>query len=35
MNIDWNDRNTMIASIGLLIIIGVYVTIKYFQGDFP
>jgi len=35
MNITWNDRNTMIASIGLLIIIGAYITIKFFQGDFP
>ena len=35
MNIAWNDRKTMIASMGLLIIIGVYVIIKYFQGDFP
>lgn len=35
MNIAWNDRKTVIASMGLLIIIGVYVTIKYLQGDFP
>ena len=34
MNMAWNDRKTVIASIGLLIIIGVYVIIKYFQGDF-
>lgn len=35
MNIPWNERKTMVASIGLLIIIGVYITIKYFQGAFP
>ncbi len=31
----WNERKTMVASIGLLVIIGVYFVIKYFQGAFP
>jgi len=35
MNIPWDERKTMVASIGLLIIIGVYIAIKHYQGAFP
>jgi hypothetical protein len=31
----WNERKTMVATIGLLVIISVYIAIKYFQGAFP
>jgi len=35
MSIPWNERKTLVASMGLLIIISVYITIKYSQGAFP